>query len=66
MGIGPWSEERGAKEGRNTASKITSDEVCSEGCCGLTGLPMYSVLTEVSTEQSVTDYVPTVALLCMR
>lgn len=31
MGIGPWSEERGAKEGRNTASEITSDEVLLRG-----------------------------------
>lgn len=32
---------KGAKEGVNTRTKITSDEVCSKGCCGLTGLPMY-------------------------
>lgn len=40
-GRGVRSEERGAKEGVNTRTKNTSDEVCSKGCCGLTGLPMY-------------------------
>lgn len=37
------SKERGArsKEDGSTRRKITSDEECSEGCCGLTGPPMY-------------------------
>lgn len=39
--IRPCSEERGPSEGGNTTTKITSDEVFSEGCRGLTRLPMY-------------------------